>query len=162
MSARVLSAMVVLLFCTGCAQPAQLPTSMSESRVVAAQSAELAPRSAPELVVPYIKNKYPEQGIAEVDPRRLNQRSDSTQQAIIWSGGDWIIEDHGVDSSRVGKVIVTNTATGFRWEGRVTVYQAAPSGACDNGLWYQKVVETSVELPASGVLTPTPRSTATE
>ena len=164
MSARVLSAMVVLLFCTGCAQPTQLPTPMSESRVVAcAMCAELAPRSAPELVVPLIKNKYPEQGIAELDPRRLNQRSDSTQQAIIWSGGDWTIEDYTVTSSRVGKVIVTNKATGFRWEGQVVNYREPPVGRCCNGLTYQKIVETSVALPAPGVPTPTPmpRSTAT-
>lgn len=133
---------------------------MTPETQVVAFCAELAPSSAPELVVPYIKNKYPEQGIEEVDPRRLNSRSDATLGAYIWSSGDWIIEDHALDSSRVGKVIVTNTATGFRWEGQVTEYQEAPSGPCINGLWYQKVVETSVELPAPGVITRTPAPTS--
>ena len=160
MNANVLLAAIVALFLAGCTRPASLTTPTQTSKLPGTacyMCEELAPQTGPELAWSYILSSYPEQ------VQHLDERCDATRYTNNWCGGDWIIEDHAVDSERVGRVIVTNTATGFRWEGLVEAYTEPPGGGCCNGLTYQKIVETSVILPTLLVPTPTtlPRSSAT-
>jgi len=159
MNAKVLFTAIMALFLAGCAWPAPLTTPTPTHCLMCA---ELAAISGLELASRYIARSYPEQGIARQDLQHLDKRDDLTRNVRIWSGGDWIIEQQN-GTWPVSAVTVTNTATGFRWEGQVVNYREPPVGRCCNGLTYQKIVETSVALPAPGVPTPTPmpRSTAT-
>jgi len=136
-NARALFAAIAALFLAGCASPT--PTKPPVVTAKIAYCAELAPSTGLDLAWRYIASSYPEQSIATLDLQHWNERYDSTG---------------------TGPVIVKNTATGFRWEGRVEAYTER-TGVCVNPVTYQRIVEMSVVLPTPGILTPTPTPAST-
>jgi hypothetical protein len=152
MSAKVLSAMLVIfLCCAGCVLPAPpgaiLQPAASATPPCAACEDPYIRHSGLELAVAYIENHYPEQ-VAGLG-------------SGWWQGDDWIIENSALNPSWVGPVIVANTATGFRWEGDVRLVQESPSGGCCWGYIVNNIFERSVVLPTPGVPTGTPGPAAT-
>jgi hypothetical protein len=101
MGARVLSVLVVLFFCVGCAE---CPNGYYQCEWTPASTSWFAAQQ-------YVARSYPDQaaGLGSID---FGRRIDETRAAAIYYGGNWILEDAG------GSVVITNTVTGVRWEGR--------------------------------------------
>jgi hypothetical protein len=165
MSARVLSAMVVLLFCTGCALPMLSGTSPQPPPGCTMCEVPCDYHTALKLAVAYITKSYPSQGIAGLDREDLNSQPGVVQTDIIWRAGEWIIEDHGAQhrcadiedrGDSVGRVTVTNTVTGFCWEGNVFYYCSPPDGSCCNGRICSHIVEAFVANLTPSIPNPRP------
>ena len=116
---------VVIL--AGCGAPTPSPAPLTnESQGCAMCEVPCPDYTGPELAMTYVAKHYPEQA-AGLSPDRPAE--------------DWIIKETG------SSVVITNTVTGFRWEGKVESHYTPPSANCCNGYSCTDIIQTSVTVP---------------
>jgi hypothetical protein len=103
------------------------------------------------LAVDHITLMYPEQHIEAISSWQNLGRAAASDVQQVWLAGDWMMVEVGSSAA-----VVTNTATGFKWEGKVQSRRVPWSDPCCMGMSEEWYIEQSMVIVPTPVASYTP------